>query len=690
MENRIRLANRFDLISVILIGIYLLLFPVLITSLTTDAYLLPKQIGLGIVVLVGLGLFAVRGILVGNVRLRRTPFDLPLILFGTAAFLSSIFAINRFDSLITFVPFLYTILVFFLITNTAKKKRDFMFLVSALIVGGVLVSLVTLLSYLKIYPFPFAFAKVQTFTTFGALFDQLIYLIMVLSLALYLAIPTLRKKIEDRSNLIWIVGSFLLILGVLITGIAVATLQRPTILPFQTGFQTALSAISQDTGRVVQGFLMGSGIGTFVTDFTRFKPADFNLNETLWNLSFLRSSTWVLQILATTGLLGILSFLYLVYKVIRTKPLFPPMIIAVVLAFLIPFSYSSILLFFVILAIYSVHRGLVDHSKKHFFDVDLQIVALRQGVISLSDAPADEKKRGSSNILPWLIAILIGVFIFVAGMLSVRFIVSDYLFQKSLVAASNNDAQNTIDYQNSAIQMFPNRDGYFRIRSQISLSIANNLASSIPEGGQLTQEQQQLIYQLIQQSINDGRRAVAISPQNAVNWQNLSSIYRALIGFGQNADQFALLANQQAIVLDPNNPQQYISYGGIFYQLGQWDNAIRQFQIAAQLKPDLANAYYNLGHAYEEKGELRAARDQYIRVRSLVANDPDSLALIEAEIQALDERIGQSESAQPNAQAAQGDQPPLEVNQPAAQLPEQDPPVEIPGPNASPTPTPGN
>lgn len=688
MESRIKLANRFDLISVVITGIYLLLFPVLITSITTDAYLLPKQIGLGIVVLVGLGLFAVRGILVGNVRLRRTPFDLPLILFGVAALLSSIFAINRFDSLITLVPFIYTILVFFLITNTAKKKRDFMFLVSALIIGGVLVSLVTLMSYLKIYPFPFAFAKAQTFTTFGALFDQLIYLIMVLSLGLYLAIPTLKRKIEDRNNLVYIIGSFLLILGVLITAIAVFTLQRPTILPFQTGFQTALSAISQDTGRVVQGFLMGSGIGTFVTDFTRFKPATFNLNETLWNLSFLRSSSWVLQILATMGLLGILSFLYLVYKVIRTKPLFPPMIVAIILAFIIPFSYSSILLFFVLLAIYSVHRGLVDHTKKHFFDVDLKIVALRQGVIAMADAPAGQKESRQSNLLPWLVAIIIGIFILFAGYHSIKFVVSDYLFQKSLVAASQNDAQNTLDYQNDALRWFPNRDGYFRIRSQITLSIANNLASSIPQGEQPTAEQQQLIYQLIQQSINDGRRAVAISPQNAVNWQNLSSIYRALIGFGQNADQFALLANQQAIVLDPNNPQQYISYGGIFYQLGQWDNAIRQFEIAANLKPDLANAYYNLGHALEEKGELRAARDQYIRVRALVAADEESVKLIEAEIKALDDKIGQSESAQPNAQAAQN-QPPLEVNQPTTQLPEQDPPVEIPGPNASPTPTPG-
>jgi tetratricopeptide (TPR) repeat protein len=687
MENRIKLAIRLDNISVVITGIYLLLFPVIITTLTTDAYLIPKQIGIGLVILTGLVLFAARGIVAGNVRLRRTPFDLPLILFLIAALLSAIFAVNRFDSLITFVPFMFTILLFFLITNTAKKKRDFMFLTYSLIIGGVLVSAITLLSYLQIYPLPFAFAKVQTFTPLGALFDQLIYLIMLLSLALYLAVPALKRKIEDRSKLVYIIGAFLLILGTVITAVAVFSLQRPTILPFQTGFQTALSSISQDTGRVLQGFLMGSGIGTFITDFTRFKPASFNLNETLWNLSFLRSSTWVLEILATMGLLGILSFLYLVYKVIRTKPLFPPIIVAVVLAFLIPFSYSSIMLFFVILAIYSVREGISERNKNLFFDVDLKIVALKRGMLALSDPTGTHKESDHSNILPWFVAILLGVFVFVIGMVSIRYATSDILFQRALVAASRNDAQNTYQYMTDGIRMFPQRDGYHRIFSQINLSIANNLASSIPEGTQPTPEQQQTIFQLIQQAINSGRQATAVSPQNAINWQNLSSIYRALIGFGQNADQFALLTNQQAIVLDPNNPQQYISYGGIYYQLGQWDNAIRQFEIAANLKPDFANAFYNLGHALQEKGDLQGAIDQFLRVKALVGNDQNSLDIINREIEALQTRIGQTQSAQPNAQAAEN-QPPLEVNQPAAQLPEQEPPVEIPGPTTSVTPSP--
>ena len=217
--------------------------------------------------------------------------------------------------------------------------------------------------------------------------------------------------------------------------------------------------------------------------------------------------------------------------------------------------------------------------------------------------------------------------------------------------------------------------------------MANSLALSVPQGSSPSAQTVQTIYQLVQQSINSGRNATNISPANSLNWQNLSSIYRALIGFGQNADSFAILTSQQAATLDPSNPTQYINIGGIYYQLGLWDRAIEQFQIAINLKPDYANAFYNLGHALEEKGDFATALVQYQTVRSLVAKDKASLEIIDADIKAIEDKIGQASGPQPETQPAEN-QPPLEVNQPQAQLPEQKPPVEIPAPIDTPTPTP--
>src|SRR3990167_1400616 len=291
-----------------------------------------------------------------------------------------------------------------------------------------------------------------------------------------------------------------------------------------------------------------------------------------------------------------------------------------------------------------------EKHQRQFFDVELKLVTLRQGVFALAD-PGQRSNSEYENLLPISVFLLTVIFGGLIGFASIRFLYADYLFQQSFVAAQQNNAQRTYELQTRAINMFPQRDGFHRIFSQINLTLANNLAQSAPQGQTPSADVQNTILQLIQQSINSGRNATTVSPQTSVNWQNLSSIYRSLIGFGQNADSFALFTNQQAIALDPNNPQQYINYGGIFYQLGQWDNAIRQFQIAVSLKPNYANAYYNLGHALEQKGDLEQALAAYQRVKSLVGRDKKSVEQIDKEIKTLQDKIASGTTNQTQTQA---------------------------------------
>ena len=133
--------------------------------------------------------------------------------------------------------------------------------------------------------------------------------------------------------------------------------------------------------------------------------------------------------------------------------------------------------------------------------------------------------------------------------------------------------------------------------------------------------------------------------------------------------------------------------GGVYYQIGQYDEAVRQFQIAIQLKNNYANAYYNLGHALEEKKDLQGALGQYQAVKQLVADNPENVKKISAEIEALTKKIGEAQ----NTQAANNVQPSEEASQqpltqadekPDNTLPERDPQVEIPGPTGSAIPTP--
>ncbi len=693
-ESKIEIASYLENASLFLLGLLFLIFPFFLLTLTTDAFVLPKQILLGAIVLIILFIFGAKSLSKGQVVLRKTPFDLPILLFTLTLLASSAFAANKADALISFVPFFFSVLAFFAITNTAKNKNSVLLLATSLFTGAAIVSILSLLSFLKIYILPFPFAKFQTFNTFGSLLDQALYLLFVLPIAFYFAWPLISKRkshspsvitdlessaLDKKENLIpFAVGAGIIAVGLLISSYLLFKTPAQNggllVLPFETGFQTAFAEISQDTGRVLQGFFLGSGFGTYITDFTRFKQPAFNQNQVAWSLTFFRSSSFVLELLATTGVLGLLFFLFLIYKIFKIRYIFVLLLVPIAASFLLPFSFSILALFFILLGIVSSIVGTSAKAESHgFYDVEIQLVALQKGLISFDSTPSKHKK----SVLPIIILALILALISLIGYFGGKYVMSDALFQESLVAASANNGSLTYQKQASAIQIFPYRDAYYRIFSQTNLALANSLAAQQPASSSPSAQTQQTIFTLIQQSINAGRSAVTYSPQTMLNWQNLASIYRSLIGFGQNADNFSILANQQAITLDPNNPQEYINLGGIYYQLGQWDNAIRQFQIATALKPDLANAYYNLGHALQEKGSLTEALTQYETVARLVAADKPNFEKISKEIEDLKKRIaGTSTVTGPNPSSEE----PLGISAPQSQLPPQNPPVKIPAP----------
>lgn len=694
------LSSYIENISLLLLGLLFFAFPLFFLTATTDPFVLPKEILLGGIALIALIALGVKMITEAQVKLKRTPLDLPILLFTAAVLISSLLSVNRYESLTAFVPLLLAVILYFVTVSFITTEASLAFALSMLVAGGVILSLEAILSFFKIYVLPFSFTHFQTFTPLGTLFDQALYLLFILPAAAYLAKPVLSSKtIRDLKTkaIVFTIASIIIIMGLSITIYGLLTLQKTFILPFETGFQTGFAAISQDTGRIAQGFFFGSGVGTYYTDFTRFKQATFNMNPSLWNLVFSKSSSFALELLATTGVLGLLAFYFLAVSIFKSakghlkeNPLFFSLLAIVAVSLILPFSFIEYSLLFMLLGLFASFESI--HHPKNFFEFELQFVALKKGLIAFS-AEQEVQRHSLTRFLP---ALFLGIFIIVAGFIAYNsglFVASDILMQQSLEAASKNNGIATYNLQRRAIATFPYNDSYHRIFSQTNLALANSLILGQPKGSSPSAKTQQTITNLIQQSISEARTATALAPLNAADWQNLSSVYRSLIGFGKNADTFAILANQQAIALDPNNPQEYINLGGIYYQLNQWDNAQREFQIAVNLKPDFANAYYNLGHALQGKNDLADALSEYQIVKNLVANDPKSLKQINAEIAAINKEIGKEKSqntpiAKGSAQhVGQVPQAPLKLNNSSSSLPQKKNPVQIPAPKVSITPS---
>ncbi len=697
MEQKNELLSYIQNISFFLLGVLFMAFPVIFTTITTNPIVLPKQVLLGGVIITLLVLHSAKILAEKSVKLRRTSFDIPVLLLALFAFFSSVFAVNRADALTAFVPYFFAILSFFLIVNIVKDKNSLLFLMSSLIIGAVLLSLSAVLSFFKIYILPFPGTNSQTFTPLGSLLEQEIYLILVFAISFYYLFRLLKSKARSKDEqegtpnksgmtsseltkgVSFGVASFIILLGIIVTTYALFKLTNPFLLPTETGFQTAFSEISLDSGRIAQGFLLGSGFGTYASDFSRWKQAAFNQDANLWNLTFFRSSNFALELLATTGVLGLSAFIFLLIRAIKEmrtslqNKMFLALLALFVISCLLPLGFVTQTLLFIILGLFAANQGLITKANNRFFDIELQLVTFKRGLIAME---APYTKNDKSLILPSLIAVLILLMTAWIGYLGILYTISDLTFQKSLVAATQNNGSLTYQEQAKAISTFPFRDGFYRVFSQTNLALANNLAAQTPKGSSPSAEVSQNITTLIQQSINSARAATTVAPQNYVNWQNLSSVYRGLIGFGQNAESFAIATAQQSINLDPNNPQEYIALGGIYYQMGQWDNAQSQFQIAIALKPDYANSHYNLGHALEQKGDLQNALAQYQAVRNLVANDKASLEQIDKEIKAITAKAGNATSNNSKSQA-------LNINKPETQLPPQNPPVKIPAPSVA-------
>src|SRR5438067_823355 len=98
-------SHLFNNIIFFVFGVLFLTFPLIFSSMTTDFFGLPKQVVLSAGALITLVLWGLRMVTEGEVRIRRTPFDLPILFFTIVLLLSALFSLDRADGLTAFVPF---------------------------------------------------------------------------------------------------------------------------------------------------------------------------------------------------------------------------------------------------------------------------------------------------------------------------------------------------------------------------------------------------------------------------------------------------------------------------------------------------------------------------------------------------------------------------------------------------------
>ncbi|MGD1713665.1 tetratricopeptide repeat protein, partial [Dapis sp. BLCC M172] len=85
----------------------------------------------------------------------------------------------------------------------------------------------------------------------------------------------------------------------------------------------------------------------------------------------------------------------------------------------------------------------------------------------------------------------------------------------------------------------------------------------------------------------------------------------------------AIESYQQAIKIKPDFAQAHYNLGNIFLKQGKLKAAIESYQQAIKIKPDYGIAHHQLGNALDKKGELEAAAESYQQALKFL---PDSNA----------------------------------------------------------------
>ena len=98
------------------------------------------------------------------------------------------------------------------------------------------------------------------------------------------------------------------------------------------------------------------------------------------------------------------------------------------------------------------------------------------------------------------------------------------------------------------------------------------------------------------------------------------ALARASLKRGRNELAESILT--QALVIDPSNPEIHFLQGLALRESGRLAPAMQKFSKAVELRPDYAEAHYNLGVFYElNRKDLPKALAQYHRYLKLGGRD---------------------------------------------------------------------
>lgn len=644
----------------VLLAVLLFLFPLFFLPTTQEFFVTNKLFLLAFGVLVLLVLSTNGVVTTRKIAWKKTSFDNLLLLFLVATSVSVVLsAPNKIEALLNpafglVALFSLTLLYFYLSRETSMRQYNH---ITILNYSAFVLSLVAIFFFFQPFrnlavPQEFQFLRNVAFTPLGNRLD------LALFLGFFVLYGLSQLFVAKKHAPFLYVALFFNTVALALTTYRIfqpETAQLALLLPpYTISWYSAVEILKNPLTAI-----FGVGPDNFTAVFTRVK--DFAYNRSIfWNIgSFVVSRSAVLQIFTETGLLGLLAFgLLLAVAARKVKEKIGHhygtlLILSSYVLFILVFFPPSLPVFFL-------------------FFVTLS-------AISATDQDgAVEVNLSTMTPVVWGVAVVSFVFVVGSSYFLGRAYAAEYFFRRSFLGLLKNNAREFYENQRQAVRMNPYIERYRLNFSQTNLFIANNIARRAQQRGkegkpgQLTDQERQTVTQAIQTAISEAKAAVALNPQKAGNWDNLARVYRSIINAARGADVWTVSSYQRAIVLDPRNPIYRLNLGGTFYSLGNYDDSIGIFEQTVGLKPDWANAHYNLAWAYYQKADYQRATRSMQNVLQLLEarKDTQDYKRASSELEEFKKKLPKEPEGSTGSGQLQLPQQPQPVIRPPLQLPQ--------------------
>lgn len=663
-----RLFRALDICSYVVLLISIVAMPLFISKNLVNFYVIPKQYVFIGLVLVNLLLYAAKLIFSKRLSYIKSYLDVPFLGFLGILLLSSIFSVNSIDSffgrseyfVMNFFFLLFLILFYFLINNNIRTYRGWLGLVDAIIYTGGTTALLFLLKVifkldLLNYIVPGAWNTIDKINTPFGLWLIIIFILAAgqimkknvsLGKALSYFFVTLLSfvcLIMLSFNVLWwmfLIGLIVLLLvGVsfvnevrvgwvsalfafLVMVVIFLSFGSPKYLQTQVPAEVALGYkpswnIAYKTALSgVKEFMLGSGVGTFNVDFSKFRSADFNNDAWAWSLRFSQPFSTLYAIFAETGVLGLLAFLFILLYILGhiLSLWFKDKTEHFLEKFSVEGEFDKIDFFLVVSAwlVLTIAMAFSFHGPVLWWLWFLLLGLMTTGlsfvnseVLSEYEWEISENPQYSLSFSFVVIVIMAGIAM--VGVLGARMYVAETIYAKALTSQNFQEAQDNLQ---KALGQRPNSDLYHAALAQVYLMQAVTLAST-PE------PDMQTISGYVAVAVNEAKKATELSPKSVAIWENLAIMYENAASLVPEAREWAIKSWQQAKDLEPTNPVLSWRLGNNKLLAEKTDDALKDYQEAVNLKADYLDAHMSLARVYEVQNKIDEAIEVYKKAFNL-------------------------------------------------------------------------